>query len=42
VVERCRIVPDRDGLETAILASMGVSADEPWVTLIAFALLADG
>ena len=40
-VEGCRIVPDRDGLEAAILASMGVSADEPWETLIAFALTAE-
>jgi Fe-S-cluster containining protein len=40
-VERCRIEPDRDGLEEAILAHMGVVPDDPWETLIAIALAAD-
>ena len=40
-VEQCRIEPDRDGAEEAILAHMGVAADETWETLIAFALAVD-
>ena len=40
-VEHCRIEPDRDGTEAAILAHMGVAADEHWETLIALALAAD-
>jgi Fe-S-cluster containining protein len=40
-VERCRIEPDRDGLEQEILIRMGVAADEDWETLIAWALGGD-
>jgi Fe-S-cluster containining protein len=40
-VERCRVEPDRDGIEEAILTQMGVAADEQWETLIAFALAVD-
>ena len=40
-VERCRIEPDRDGAEAAILAHMGAAADEHWETLIAHALVDD-
>jgi Fe-S-cluster containining protein len=37
-IERCRMAPDREGLEKKILAAMGVAAGEEWETLIAFAL----
>jgi len=37
-IDRCRIEPDREGLEERILAGMGVPAGEDWETLIAFAL----
>jgi Fe-S-cluster containining protein len=37
-VERCRIEPDADGIEEAILARMGVADGEDWATLIAYAL----
>jgi len=40
-VERCRIEPDRNGIEEAILTHMRVPADEEWETLIAFALAVD-
>jgi Fe-S-cluster containining protein len=40
-VERCRIEPDRDGIESAVLAHMGVVVDEHWETLIAHALVDD-
>lgn len=39
-VERCRIEPDKDGVEAAILANMSV-ADEHWESLIAHALVGD-
>jgi Fe-S-cluster containining protein len=38
VVERCRLEPDVQGLEAAILDALGVEEHEPWETLIAFAL----
>ena len=38
-VERCRIEPDRAGLEEALLARIGASAGEDWETLVAFALV---
>jgi len=38
VVERCRMEPDRQGLEETILAGLGVREGEDWETLIAFAL----
>ena len=37
-VESCRLLPDPDGLEQAILAGMGVAPGEEWETLIAFAV----
>jgi Fe-S-cluster containining protein len=37
-VEACRVEPDRDGLEQAILAALGVRGGEDWETLIAYAL----
>jgi Fe-S-cluster containining protein len=37
-IERCRVEPDRDGLEEAILAGLGVATGEDWETLIPFAL----
>lgn len=37
-VERCRIEPDPDGIEEAILTRMGVAAGEDWAMLIAHAL----
>jgi len=37
-VERCRIEPDPDGIEEAILARMGGAVGEDWATLIAYAL----
>jgi Fe-S-cluster containining protein len=37
-VERCRMEPDREGLEQEILAGLGVAAGEYWETLIPFAL----
>jgi Fe-S-cluster containining protein len=41
IVEACRVEPDRDGLEQAILAALGVRAGEDWETLIAFALVGE-
>ena len=38
VIERCRIEPDREGLEETILRGLGVRGGEDWETLIAFAL----
>jgi Fe-S-cluster containining protein len=38
VVERCRMVPDREGLEEAILGGLGVRVGEDWETLIAYVL----
>jgi len=40
-IERCRIEPDRAGLEEAILSRLGATAAEDWETLVAFALLPD-
>jgi len=40
-VERCRVEPDPEGIEDAILARMGVAAGEDWGTLIAHALALD-
>jgi Fe-S-cluster containining protein len=40
-LERCRMEPDREGLEEVILAGMGVAAGEDWETLVAFALAPD-
>jgi len=37
-IERCRIAPDRTGIEEAILRRVCGSADEDWETLVAFAL----
>ena len=37
-VEDCRLTPDPDGLEQAILAGMGVAPGEEWETLIAYAV----
>ncbi|HXV77577.1 MAG TPA: YkgJ family cysteine cluster protein [Candidatus Polarisedimenticolaceae bacterium] len=39
VVERCRVEPDPDGIEQALIASLGVAPDDEWETLIAFALV---
>jgi Fe-S-cluster containining protein len=41
IVRRCRLTPDPEGLERAILARMGVAAGEEWETLIACALARD-
>ena len=38
-IERCRIEPDRGGLEQALLSRIGAAADEDWETLVAFALV---
>jgi Fe-S-cluster containining protein len=38
-VERCRMEPDREGLEQAILAGIGAAAGEDWETLVAHALV---
>ncbi|NIV90266.1 MAG: YkgJ family cysteine cluster protein [Actinobacteria bacterium] len=40
-VEGCRIDPDPDGLEQALLLRMGIEEDATWDTLIALALIAD-
>jgi Fe-S-cluster containining protein len=37
-IERCRIEPDRDGLEEALLRQLGAAGDADWETLVAFAL----
>ncbi|MCP3982732.1 MAG: YkgJ family cysteine cluster protein [bacterium] len=37
-VARCRIEPDREGLESELLAGLGVEPSEEWDTLIAFVL----
>lgn len=37
-LERCRMEPDRNGLEESLLHSMGAVPGEPWETLIAFVL----
>jgi Fe-S-cluster containining protein len=37
-IERCRMEPDRRGLEAEILARLGVAGGEEWETLIPFAL----
>jgi Fe-S-cluster containining protein len=39
-LRRCRLEPDPEGREEAILARMGIAAGEEWETLIAFALAA--
>jgi len=38
-VERCRIEPDREGLETETDRLFGGAVGDPWETLIAFAVL---
>jgi len=38
-IEACRMEPDREGLEEAILAGLGVAGGDDWETLIAFALV---
>jgi len=40
-IERCRIEPDRAGIEDAVLSRLGAMAEQDWETLVAFALLAD-
>jgi len=42
VVEDCRVDPDPDGIEDALLAEMGVADTEVWETLVAFALVGEG
>lgn len=38
-IERCRVEPDADGVERAVLDRLGVPGDEPWATTIAHALI---
>ncbi len=37
-IERCRMRPDREGIEARAQAAAGAGADEPWDTLIAYAV----
>jgi len=41
-VERCRMEPDREGVENALLARVDVTPGEDWETLVAFAIKKTG